>query len=100
MCDANGIDDGTDSIYNGNGKREDSTWSKPGFPDEQVFILKIMTDWSDKQCKLSIWYNGSKLNPDIEDYTMLLPELDEEYIWYPCVTPFNDEAWCRMRYAQ
>ena len=106
--DAYGVDDTTDTIYLGNNqvhlkhtsKDKDGVnmaWSKPKFP--QDFKLEMTADWTEKQCKLSIFYEGKKLNDTNDQYTLLLPELDDECVWYPCATPFNEGAYCIIRYA-
>ena len=105
LNDCYGVDDDINMIYQGaeaidieyeNGK---PIWCKPQFPEEEVFTLIMIADWRDKQCKLSIVYDGKKLNETSDEYTLLLPELEDEYVWYPCVTPYYKGAYCIIRYA-
>ena len=103
--DAYGIDDMAQRIYLGNrsvysnSDRVEVKWNKPKLPDDKVFTLKMTADWRDKQCKLIIFYKGKKLNNTNDEYTLLLPELDDDYVWYPCVTPYNKDAYCIIRYG-
>ena len=100
MEHAYGVDDSLDYIYNGrSGAVKVDQWSKPKFPLKEVFTVKFVADWRESQCKLAIYYNGKKLNDTNDEYTMLLPKLDDKYVWYPCVTPFNTDAYCIIRYA-
>ena len=39
------------------------------------------------------------MNETNDDYTILLPELEDKYVWYPCVTPYNKDSYCVIRYA-
>ena len=107
--DAYGIDDWCYGIYEG-AKRIymlDShylatylAWNKPSLPVREVFVLRMIADWTDhKQCKLSIFYQGKKMNEANDEYTMLLPELDDEYVWYPCMTPYNRNAYCIIHFC-
>ena len=73
-------------------------WYKPAFPSKNMFELIFKADWTEKQCKLSIYFEGKKLNETNDEYTMLLPDLPEEYVWYPCITPFNKGAYCVIYY--
>ena len=58
----------------------------------------MTADWRDsKCCKLSIFYENKKLNDTNDECTILLPKLDDEYVWYPCATPFNKDAYCIIR---
>ena len=102
---AYGLDDMQDTIYLGaaavytkNLDKVEKQWNKPSFPHNIAFTLKIIADWKEKQCKLTFYYEGEKLN-ESNEYTMLLPELDDKYVWYPCATPFNTDAYCIIRYA-
>ena len=107
LDNAYGVDDNANNIYLG--KRSINTryqhngnntpWHKPKFPRGKMFILKMTADWREKQCKLSIFYDGTKLNDTNADYTILLPVLDDDEVLYPCVTPFNTDAYCIIRYA-
>ena len=85
--DAFGIDDMKNGIYLG--KRKVSThhddavkvkWNKPKLFQNVVFTLKMTADWKHKQCKLSIFYKEKKLNKTNDEYTLLLPELDDDYV--------------------
>ena len=98
MKGAYGLDDNQNSIYNGNGTVETSLWKKPMFAKDQIFTIKVIADWRDKQCKLTFYYNGTKLNEDVDDYTMLLPELDDDVVLYPCFTPYDQGSYCIIRY--
>ena len=62
-------------------------------------LLRIVADWRKNQCKLSIFYQGKKMNDTNDEYTLLLPVLDDKYTWYPCVTPHNIHSYCAIRYA-
>ena len=97
MMHAYGLDDSEDEIYFGENYTINSVWSKPEFPLDEIFKIQITADWTQKQCKLTFFYNGTKLNEQIDDYTMLLPELDNQYVWYPCVAPYNEGAYCIIR---
>ena len=99
MKDAYGIDDDADRIYDGNGGTIITDWRKPDFPIDEVFTIEITADWTEKQCKLTFFYNGKKLNEEIDDYTMLLPEFDDDVVLYPCVRPYNKDSYCIIRYA-
>ena len=94
-----GIDDWPDVIYSGSGAVRDFTWEKSKLPTKEVFKIKVTADWTSKQCKLSFYHDGKKLNPDNEDYTILLPEFDEDVVLYPCVTPFNKGAYFKIDYV-
>ena len=98
MKDAYGLDDEVCFIYQG-ANVVGSDWHKPEFPINEVFLLRFVADWREKQCKLNIFYDGKRLNED-ENYTMLLPELNENFVWYPCVTPYNKGAYCIIRYTE
>ena len=98
MKGAYGLDDGLNTIYFGANRRRCS-WKKPIFPLEQVFRIRVVADWKEKQCKLTFYYNEKKLNDDVDDYTMLLPELDDDIVLYPSVTPYNKGAYCIIRYV-
>ena len=98
MNHAYGVDDSTNSIYKGFGC-EWSDWKKPKLPLRRPFVLGITADWTEKQCKLIYYYEGKKLNEINTEYTMLLPELNDNAVWYPCVTPFNHDAYCIIRYV-
>ena len=97
-----GVDDAKNYGWCG-GNRSRLNWEKPEFVTEkEVFVLKFMADWTDndtKHCKLTIWHNGQKLNNKNNTYTMLLPVLDDIYVWYPCVTPYNTDAYCIIRFV-
>ena len=97
MKGAYGLDDENDMIYKGY-NREKSSWDKPEFPTHQTVTLKVIADWTEKQCKLTFFYNEKKMGEMNEDYTMLLPELEDDDVWYPCVTPYNNKAYCIIRY--
>ena len=94
---AYGLDDEKNRIYEG-GDRTTSYWMKPQFPLKEIFIIKVIADWTEKECKLTFYYNGAKLN-EREDYTMKLPALDDNAEFYPCVTPFNKGAYCTIHYV-
>ena len=81
-----GIDDDETRLYVGN-QYDQLTWRKPEFPLRQVFTIKVIADWREKQCKLTFYFNGKKLNEEIEDCTMIL-------LLYPCVIPYNKNAYC------
>ena len=98
MSNAYGVDDGRDLIYMGD-EANIIDWNKPDFICGTVFILKMVADWTGTQCKLTIHYNGKKLNENHDDYTMLLPELDDGFVWYPCVTPYSKDAYCIIRFV-
>ena len=104
--DPYGIDDcedgiylGSDRVYSNFEESVDATWYKPRLPEREVFTLKIIADWKDRRCKLTFFYEGKKLNESNDEYTILLPELDDEDVWYPCVTPHNKDAYCIIRYV-
>ena len=60
----------------------------------------MIADWTDDiHCKLSIFYKGKEMNESNDEYTFLLPELDKEYVWYPCVTPYDIGAYCVIRHC-
>ena len=95
-----GIDDSPNYGYqNGTVGMQHLNWQKPKLPTRKEIILKMTADWSHNQCKLTIFYNDEKLNKDNDQYTILLPELDDKYVWYPCVTPYNEDAYCVINYA-
>ena len=101
-----GIDDSEDTLQLGEkavntsySPQIDVKWHKPSLARNEVFTLKFTADWTEKQCKLLIFYQGEKMNEHSDEYTLLLPELDDEYEWYPCATPFNTNAYCIIRYA-
>lgn len=73
-------------------------WTKPCFPKFEVFKIKMIADWTEKRCKLSIYYQGKKFNEFNQDYTMLLPKLDDNHVWYPCVSPNGIGSYCIIRY--
>ena len=98
MSGGYGVDDDENYIYQG----EDdiiSGWDKPQFPAKKMFILKFKADWRENQCKLTIYYNGKKLNETNDDYTILLPEFDQDIVLYPCVTPYYVNSYCIIRYV-
>ena len=102
--DAYGIGDGVNTIYLGSERvythkkgDVDVEWDKPVLGHE-VFTLAITADWTEKQCKLSFFYQEKKLNDTNDEYTLLLPELDDRYVWYPCVTPYNKDAYCIIHF--
>ena len=98
MDHAYGVDDYEDTIYLG--EREYLTeWDKPKLPRSEIFILKMTADWRGKQCKLLIFFNEEKLNDTDNECTILLPILDDDEILYPCVTPYNKDAYCIIRFA-
>ena len=102
--DAYGIDDCPNGVYLGNrrvyiNEDIDMIWNKPRLPSEEVFILKIIANWKETQCKLTFYYKGEKMNDTNDEYTLLLPKLDDNYVLYPCVTPFNEGAYCIIRYV-
>ena len=100
MKDAYGIDDAQNNIFNGNGHEEYvGDWGKPRFPVKEIFMIKIIADWTQKQCKLTYFYNEKRLNDRDENCTMKLPELDDDVVLYPCVTPFNQKAHFVIRYC-
>ena len=93
-----GVDDYFNGIYLGGGYTN-SKWDKPRFQVGKVFTLKMTADWKDrKQCKLTVFYQGKKLNDTNDEYTFLLPMLDDDFVWYPCITPYNKNAYCIIRY--
>ena len=99
MRNAYGIDDASISVYDGAGSQTDITWSKPEFPLKKIFIINVIADWTEKQCKLTFFYDGEKLNEDIDGYTMLLPVFDDDVVLYPCVVPYNKGAYYIIRYT-
>ena len=61
LKDCYGIDDYQDIIYLGKGGTNSlGHFAKPGLPVDKVFVLRMTADWTDKQCKLSIFYQGKK----------------------------------------
>ena len=104
---ASGIADSLDTIhldgverYTYDDEDVDVVWNKPEMPDNQVFKLQFKADWTDtKECKLSIYYQGKKMNDKNDEYTLLLPELDKDDVWYPCVSMINKGAYCIIRDA-
>ena len=106
--DAYGIDDEMFFIYLGNGRVSMKsqgadfydTWNESSL-DYKTPQLKMIADWTQKQCKLSIFYQERRITfqKSIDEYTILLPELDDEYVWYPCATPYNKNAYCVIRYC-
>ena len=34
-----------------------------------------------------------------DQYTILLPELEDQYVWYPCVCPYDEHAYCIINFA-
>ena len=98
MYDAYGVEDEEGGIVI-NGDSILADWNKPAFIRATVFILKMVADWTEKQCKLTIYYNEKKLNENHDDYTILLPELDDGFVWYPCATPFTYGACCIINFA-
>ena len=100
MKHAHGIDDEHNKIYDGTSTSYvHCDWLKPQLPLNSILTLRIIADWTEKQCKLTFFYKEQKLNTANEDCTMLLPELDDAYVWYPCVTPYNKNAYCIIRYV-
>ena len=97
MKNAWGLDD-ENYIYRGT-HAESVKWAKPSFPTDGIFVLKITADWREKQCKLTFFFNGKEFNEDNDQCTMLLPKLDDEYVWYPCVAPYNVGAYIIIRYV-
>ena len=96
---AYGVDDSRNYIYSsGECSVQTSKWSKPAFPLKKVFKLKFTADWLEEQCKLTIWYDGKKLNDENEKCTILIPKLDDDVL-YPCTTPCNADAYCIIRYS-
>ena len=95
---AYGIDDEKNCIYNGGGATR-SEWTKPRFPQNKIFTIRVIANWTEKECKLTFYYNEQKLNSKQDDYTMRLPPLNENVVLYPCVTPFNKGAYCTIRYV-
>ena len=69
----------------------------------ETFKVRFSADWTDKECKLSIWYNDNLLgnisDDDGTNYTFLLPQLSEQHHWYPCATPYNKGAWVKIKYS-
>lgn len=99
--DAFGIDDYMNCIYLGQDALYIDHWTKPTLPYLKIFLLQMTADWRDgKQCKLSIFYNGEKLNDTNDEYTILCDELDDNHVWYPCVTPYNEGAYVIIRYLE
>ena len=99
MTDAYGIDDGDEELYVGKTEPVLITFNRPEFPLQEVFKIKVVANWIEKQCKLTFYYKDEKINDKNDDYTILLPELDDMIVWYPCVTPFNKDAYFIIRYA-
>ena len=106
ILNAYGIDDAEDTIYLGETERwtdnegdVDQKWHKPALPSHEVFILKFTADWREKQCKLSIFYDGKKMNDTNDEYTLLLPELDDNDVWYPCASVIDEGSYVIIRYA-
>ena len=95
-----GVDDSKNTGYNLKRGFHRLDWPKPMFLRNIIITLKFIANWTEKQCKITIFYNGKKLNPTQQDYTILLPEIDNKYVWYPCVTPYNINAHCTIRYVQ
>ena len=102
-----GIDDHRNQIYLGgrcvwsHSTREiDENWTKPLLPNNEVFLLNMTADWSETRCKLSIFYQGKKLNESNDQYTILLPKLDQEFVWYPCVALAHENSHCTIQYSQ
>lgn len=98
MKDSWGVDDQEHYVYKGQPGVEDFEWGNPGFPLREVFTLKMTADWTQKQCKLNIFYDGKRLNEG-DDCSLTLSEIDDKFMWYPCVTPYNKGAYCVIRYA-
>ena len=88
-----GVDDPENWIYLGN------EHDVVNMETDKVYTLRITANWKDKQCKLIFYYQGKKLNETNHEYTILLPDLDDQYVWYPCVTPHNKDAYCIIHYA-
>lgn len=100
IAKAYGIDDSANTGYTlDTHGLNDLDWTKPKLPIKKEFVLKMIADWKGEQCKLTIFYEGNKLNETNNDCTILLPQLDDKYVWYPCVTPYNQDAYCIIRYA-
>ena len=99
MQHAYGIDDDDYSYYYGDGDETFLNWEKPIFPANELYTVKVIADWTEKRCKLTYFYKDEKLNKNIDDFTLLLPEFDDDIVLYPCVTPFNAGAYCIIRYA-
>ena len=105
MNNAWGIDDGVNTVYMGKKSTpKPSTWKggKPSLPLQKTFTLKFTADWTKERCKLSIWYNGNLFgniqDDDGTNYTFLLPVLPDNQDWHPCVTPYNGNAWVKIKY--
>ena len=108
MTNCWGIDDYDGQVYMGQHSigwmDVPSNWKtdKPELPLEQTFGLRFSADWTKERCKLSIWYNDNLLgnisDDDGTNYTFLLPQLSDQHHWYPCATPFNKNAWVKIKY--
>ena len=72
------------------------SWNSDSLLSQVVYKLKMTADWTEKQCKLLIYYKEGKMNKD-KDYTMLLPELEDKCVWYPCVSPYWKSSYCIIR---
>ena len=97
---AYGLDDGENSAYYGQTWSRYTQWQKPRFPKKEPFTIRIIADWRDsEQCKLTFFYNEKKLNDSNDNYTMLVQGLDPSAVLYPCVTPYNQDAYCTIRYV-
>lgn len=100
MANAYGVDDSKNYIYaTGESSHQVSKWLKPAFPLKKVFQLQFVADWTEERCKLSIFYQGKRLNDENEKCTILIPKLDDNEVLYPCTTPCNPDAYCIIRYT-
>ena len=72
MTHAYGVDAGANAMYMG-GDIIKCDFEKVAFDTNKAFILRIIAFWTEKQCKLTFYYNGKKLH-ERHDYTMKLPQ--------------------------
>ena len=100
MKHAYGIDDSPERIFKGNGCYEEiQGWNKSYFVAKDTFIIKVIAVWTEKPCKLTFFYNEEKICHKPNDPTMKLPELEEGVVLYPCVTPYNKDAYFIIRFV-
>ena len=101
LPEAYGVDDCLNKGYIKKGKGWTKlSWDKPQFIQNKEFKIRMVIDWTDgNQCKLTIFYDGKQLN-ESQDYTMLLPEIEDDYIWHPCFSAANGDAYCKIMSCQ
>ena len=94
-----GIEDSSNCMYYG--KSQYVYWNKPQIKAKHGgSTITIRADYTDnKQLKLTFYYMNKIIGPPNADYTMILPEISDQFKWYPACLLQNSGSWCKISFS-